>query len=101
MVSILNATGTSVTFKAGVTSFGTPTMDLGSSTFTADRYPNLKLWLDANDLLPLTKASILISQVSQLIQTLLDIGETRVVRNTTPKFIKVTIITGLLIGQLV
>ena len=53
--SILNATGTSVTFKAGVTSFGTGTLDLGSSTFTADRYPNLKLWLDANDLTTLDK----------------------------------------------
>ena len=53
--SILNANGTSVTFKAGVTSFGTGTTDLGSSTFTADRYPNLKLWLDANDITTLDK----------------------------------------------
>ena len=53
--AVLNATGTSVTFKAGVTSFGTGTLNSGSSTFTADRYPNLKLWLDANDLATLDK----------------------------------------------
>ena len=38
-------------FQGGrCSSFGTGTLNSGSSTFTADRYPNLKLWLDANDL---------------------------------------------------
>ena len=88
--SVLNATGTSVTFKAGVTSFGTGTLDLGSSTFTADRYPNLKLWLDANDITTLDKGFDLNqSGHLQMIQTKLDIGRTRVVRNTMRKFIKV------------
>ncbi len=46
---VLNATGTSITFKGGVSSTGTGTIALGSGSFTGDRYPNLKLWLDAND----------------------------------------------------
>ena len=47
--SVLNATGTSITFKGGVSTTGTGTLSLGSGPFTADRYPNLQLWLDAND----------------------------------------------------
>ena len=47
--SVLNATGTAATFKAGVTTVGAGTINLGSTNFTATRYPNLKLWLDAND----------------------------------------------------
>ena len=47
--SVLNATGTAATFKAGVTAVGAGTINLGSTNFTATRYPNLKLWLDAND----------------------------------------------------
>ncbi|MEE3061300.1 MAG: DUF2341 domain-containing protein, partial [Verrucomicrobiota bacterium] len=47
--SVLNATGTAITFKGGVSSTGTGTVSQGTSTFTASRYPNLKLWLDAND----------------------------------------------------
>jgi hypothetical protein len=46
--SVLNATGTSITFKGGVSSTGTGTIAQGEGAFTADRYPNLKLWLDAN-----------------------------------------------------
>ena len=46
--SVLNATGTAITFK-GSLSTGTGTVSQGTSTFTASRYPNLKLWLDAND----------------------------------------------------
>ena len=50
--SVLNATGTAATFKAGVTAVGAGTINLGSTNFTATRYPNLKLWLDANDSSP-------------------------------------------------
>ena len=39
--SILNATGTAATFKGGVTSVGAGTINLGSTNFTATRYPNL------------------------------------------------------------
>ena len=37
--SVLNATGTSITFKGGVSTPGTGTVSLGSGPFTADRYP--------------------------------------------------------------
>ena len=47
--SVLNATGTSITMKGGVSSVGTGTIAQGSGAFSANRYPNLKLWLDAND----------------------------------------------------
>ena len=46
--SVLNATGTTATFKAGSPRWA-GTINLGSTNFTATRYPNLKLWLDAND----------------------------------------------------
>jgi hypothetical protein len=47
--SLLNATGTSVTFKAAITAMGIGKVDQGAATFTANRYPNLMLWLDANE----------------------------------------------------
>ena len=48
--AVLNATGTSVTFRGDVVTTGIGTVSQGSSSsFSADRYPNLKLWLDAND----------------------------------------------------
>ena len=56
--AVLNATGTSITFKGGVTTTGTGTVSQGTSTFSADRYPNLKLWLDANELQPWTKEQL-------------------------------------------
>ena len=46
--SVLNATGRHH-LQGGVSSTGTGTVSQGTSTFTASRYPNLKLWLDAND----------------------------------------------------
>ncbi|MEC9123591.1 MAG: LamG-like jellyroll fold domain-containing protein, partial [Verrucomicrobiota bacterium] len=53
--SILNATGTAVTFKAGITALGIGKVDQGAATFTANRYPNLMLWFDANDVSSMDK----------------------------------------------
>ena len=47
--SLLNATGTAVTFKAGITALGIGKVDQGAAAFTANRYPNLMLWFDANE----------------------------------------------------
>ena len=53
--SLLNATGTSVTFKAAVTALGIGKVDQGAASFTATRYPNLMLWFDANDVSSMDK----------------------------------------------
>ena len=88
--SVLNATGTSITFKGGVSTTGTGTVSLGSGPFTADRYPNLQLWLDANDTSSMDKG--LTAGASGLPPTPMqsDIGGIRVVRVTMQRFINRT-----------
>ena len=72
--AILNATGTSITFKGGVTTSGTGTVSQGTSTFSADRYPNLKLWLDANDTATMDKGTAAGQSGTPANSTRLDLG---------------------------
>ena len=47
--AVMNASGTQVTLQGKVISPGNGSIDQGTSSFSANRYESLMLWLDAND----------------------------------------------------
>ena len=47
--AVMNASGSQVTLQGKVISPGNGTINQGSTSFTANRYESLMLWLDAND----------------------------------------------------
>ena len=53
--AVLNASGSQVTLQGRVISPGNGTINQGSTSFTANRYDSLMLWLDANDTSTLDK----------------------------------------------
>ena len=54
--AVINASGSQVTLQGRVISPGNGTINQGSTSFTANRYDSLMLWLDANDTTTLDKA---------------------------------------------